>query len=100
LETVNQVLQQFLIESTMLGSIGGLIGVALGIGLSALSAALAPLMGPTFSEFAPVVSTPSVIISFSGSLDRTYCRGYPSYRAAGYDPLKLCDTSNKSALLR
>jgi FtsX-like permease family len=40
--TRRAILQQFLVESTMLGSIGGLIGVALGIGLSALSAALAP----------------------------------------------------------
>jgi putative ABC transport system permease protein len=87
--TRRAILQQFLIESTMLGSIGGLIGVTLGIGLSALSAALAPFLGPTFSDFTPVVSAPSVIISFSVSLAiGLIAGGYPSYRAARLRPVE------------
>lgn len=87
--TRRAILHQFLIESTILASLGGLIGSAIGIGLSALTAALAPAFGPTFSEFAPTVSIPSVILSFSVSFAiGLIAGGYPSYRAAGLRPVE------------
>jgi putative ABC transport system permease protein len=86
--TRRAILEQFLVESTVLASLGGLIGICVGIGLSVLSATIAPSFGPTFSSYAPVVSIPSVIASFAISLVIGLTAGsYPAYRAARLRPV-------------
>ncbi|MGH3754500.1 MAG: ABC transporter permease, partial [Pseudonocardiaceae bacterium] len=82
------ILQQFLIESTVLASLGGLIGVIFGVGLSALGAAIAPAFGSTFETFAPAVSIPSILISFAISVViGLVAGGYPANRAARLRPI-------------
>lgn len=83
------ILQQFLIESTVLAGLGGLIGILIGVGLSVLSATIVPYLGSTFISFAPVVSIPSVVVSFGVSLAiGLIAGGYPSYRAARLRPIE------------
>jgi putative ABC transport system permease protein len=87
--TRRAILEQFLIESTVLACLGGLIGIAVGVSLSMLSARIAPSFGPTFSQFAPVVSIPSVLISCGISLAiGVIAGGYPAYRAARLRPVE------------
>ncbi|MHA6630523.1 ABC transporter permease [Pseudonocardia sichuanensis] len=80
------VLEQFLVESTVLSGIGGLVGVALGVGLCVLGARF----GAAFGDFAPPrLSVPSVIVAFTVSL----CIGlffgaYPAKRAARLRPIE------------
>jgi putative ABC transport system permease protein len=87
--TRRAILQQFLIESTMLAGLGGVIGILIGVSLSVLSAAVVPSLGPTYSFFAPTVSIPSVIVSFAVSLVIGLVSGcYPANRAARLRPVE------------
>ncbi|MGQ0717576.1 MAG: ABC transporter permease [Pseudonocardiales bacterium] len=86
--TRRAVLEQFLIESTVLAGFGGLIGVIVGIGLSELGAAIARAFGPTFAALAPAVTIPSVLLSFAISLViGIVAGGYPANRAARLRPV-------------
>ncbi|MGH3833464.1 MAG: ABC transporter permease, partial [Pseudonocardiaceae bacterium] len=87
--TRGAILEQFLIESIVLAGLGGAVGVLLGIGLSVLGAIIAPSLGPTFATFAPVVTLPSIVISFAISLAiGLIAGGYPANRAARLRPIE------------
>lgn len=81
------ILQQFLIEAMMLTGIGGIIGILLGVGLSTVAGLVLPRLIPDFP--APVVSTGSVILSFTISLlIGLVAGGYPANRAARLRPIE------------
>lgn len=90
--TRRAILQQFLIEALVLTSIGGILGILLGVGLSFLGGAIAPLLDPgsgVFATFTPVVSVPSMVISFSISVAIGLIAGsYPANRAARLRPVE------------
>ncbi|MGH3874073.1 MAG: ABC transporter permease [Pseudonocardiaceae bacterium] len=87
--TRRAVLEQFLIESTVLAGLGGIIGVLAGVGLSQLGAIIAPSLGPTFESFAPAVTISSIVISFAISLGiGLLAGGYPANRAARLRPIE------------
>jgi putative ABC transport system permease protein len=90
--TRRAILQQFLVESIVLTSIGGILGILVGVGLSFLGGAIAPTFDPssgTFSSFTPVVSVPSVIVAFTVSLAiGVIAGGYPANRAARLRPVE------------
>ncbi len=87
--TRRAVLEQFLIESTVLAGLGGVIGVLVGVGLSVLGATIAPSFGPTFESFAPAVTISSIVISFAISLAiGLVAGGYPANRAARLRPIE------------
>jgi putative ABC transport system permease protein len=90
--TRRAILEQFLIESTVLAGLGGLVGVGIGIGLSLLLGAIAPTyasrLSPAFAGFTPVVSALPVVVSFTISLAIGLIAGsYPAYRAARLRPI-------------
>ena len=78
--TFNNVMLQFLIESTMISVIGGIIGIFLGIGLAkAIS---------EFGEFTTVISAASIFVSFGFSLFVGIVFGMlPARKAAKLDPI-------------
>ncbi|MGH3777281.1 MAG: ABC transporter permease [Pseudonocardiaceae bacterium] len=87
--TRRAVLEQFLIEATVLAGLGGIIGVVVGVGLSELGATVAPSLGPTFESFAPAVTISSIVISFAISLAiGLVAGGYPANRAARLRPIE------------
>ncbi|HET9254122.1 MAG TPA: ABC transporter permease, partial [Pseudonocardiaceae bacterium] len=90
--TCGAILKQFLTESIVLSGLGGLIGIGAGIGLSFLGGVIAPSLDPAsgaFASFAPVVSIPSVIISFGISvMIGLLAGGYPANRAARMRPVE------------
>ncbi|HKR48740.1 MAG TPA: ABC transporter permease [Pseudonocardiaceae bacterium] len=87
--TRRAVLEQFLIESTVLAGLGGIIGVLFGVGLSELGATIAPSLGPTFESFAPAVTISSIVVSFAISLGiGLIAGGYPANRAARLRPIE------------
>ncbi|HEY6289557.1 MAG TPA: ABC transporter permease [Nitrospiraceae bacterium] len=84
--TRRAIVQQFIIESLILGGLGGAIGIIAGIGLSVLGAILMPRFDPTL--FTPSVSIPSVVLSFAISLTIGLIAGsYPANRAARLHPV-------------
>jgi putative ABC transport system permease protein len=95
--TRRDILAQFLIESTVLASLGGIIGILVGVGLSGLIAAIAPALGPSFGRtvgitlttFTPAVTIPSIVVSFAISLViGLVAGGYPANRAARLHPIE------------
>jgi putative ABC transport system permease protein len=87
--TRRAILQQFLMESVVLAGIGGVIGIVVGVGLSVLAATITPALGPAFGSFAPTVTLPSVVLSFSVSLAiGVIAGGYPANRAARLRPIE------------
>ncbi|MFP4145039.1 MAG: ABC transporter permease [Phycisphaeraceae bacterium] len=75
-----QIITQFLIETVVLSSVGGLIGMGLGVGIPALITAFAGM---------PTVVTPtSLVLSVGISVSVGIVFGlYPAYRAANLDPI-------------
>ena len=81
------ILQQFLLESTILAGFGGLAGILLGVGLSTAAAIALPQAIPDFPP--PVVDVNSVLISFGISLlIGLVAGGYPANRAARLRPIE------------
>jgi len=75
------ILRQFLVESIVLSLLGGAIGVLLGYGLAHLAA--------RFSQWPPVVSLESVVLSFTFSLVVGVFFGfYPAFKASRLDPIQ------------
>jgi putative ABC transport system permease protein len=76
----SDVLMQFLIEATILSSLGGVIGILLGIGSSQLVSHL--------NGWPVLVSTASVVIAFVFSAAVGMFFGfYPARKAAQLDPI-------------
>lgn len=84
--TRRHIIMQFLVETTVLATLGGLIGVALGVSFALLMA--------TFSDFLPAGTSPPmvtltpVIVSFMVATAVGVIFGlYPAIRAANQDPI-------------
>lgn len=72
---------QFLVETILLSSVGGLLGVGIGIAI--------PIMVSRFSEIDTVISGWSIILSFGISVGIGIVFGiYPARRAAMMDPIE------------
>jgi putative ABC transport system permease protein len=77
----SHIKMQFIVESIIICSIGGLIGIGLGLGLGAVGAKL--------MNFKNVVSPVVIIISFSFSmLIGVFFGYYPAKKAAELDPIE------------
>lgn len=75
------ILRQFLLEAILMSGVGGVIGLAMGIGI-------ATAIG-SFTSFAPVVTTSSIIYSLSFACSVGVFFGYyPARRAAALDPIE------------
>jgi putative ABC transport system permease protein len=90
--TSRAILEQFLLESTVLAGLGGLLGVGVGIGLSLIIRTIAPNIDPAsgaLAGFSPVLSAPPVLVAFAVSLViGLIAGGYPAYRAARLRPIQ------------
>jgi putative ABC transport system permease protein len=85
--TRRAILQQFLLESTVLAGLGGSLGVLVGLGLSFIGGLVLPRAVPDFP--APSVSVGSVVLALSISLMiGLVAGGYPANRAARLRPIE------------
>ncbi|MGZ8749811.1 MAG: ABC transporter permease [Pseudonocardia sp.] len=85
--TRRAILQQFLLESTVLAGLGGTLGVLVGLGLSFIGGLVLPRAVPDFP--APSVSPGSVVLALSISLlIGLVAGGYPANRAARLRPIE------------
>jgi putative ABC transport system permease protein len=76
-----QIVGQFLIETIVLSTTGGLIGIALGL--------LIPWFITQFAQMPTVVKLPSLLLSLGISMAVGVLFGiYPAYRAANLDPIE------------
>ncbi len=79
--TFNNIMMQFLIESVVIGVIGGLIGIVLGCGLSSLIASV--------GGFNTVITWLPIVVSFSFSVGIGLLFGIlPARKAAKLDPIE------------
>jgi putative ABC transport system permease protein len=82
------ILRQFLVESAVLSSIGGVIGIGLGIAASAGITALINVFLPS-SDWPFVVSIPTALIALAFSAGVGLFFGfYPARRASRLDPIE------------
>ncbi len=82
----NAILRQFLIESCVLTSMGGLVGIIFGIGITKIAGVVLPANVPNFPE--PEVSPGSVFLAFCVSLAiGLIAGGFPANRAARMRPI-------------
>jgi putative ABC transport system permease protein len=81
------ILWQFLVESAVLSSIGGIIGIALGVAASAGLTALINMVLPS-SNWPMVVSVPAAIVAllFAAAVG-LFFGYYPARRASRLDPI-------------
>jgi putative ABC transport system permease protein len=85
--TRRAILQQFLLESTVLAGLGGLMGVLSGLGLSITAGIVLPRVQPDFPV--PSVSPGSIVLALSVSLlIGLVAGGYPANRAARLRPIE------------
>ena len=85
--TRRAILQQFLLESTVLAGLGGTLGVLLGLGISFVGGLILPRAVPDFP--APAVSPGSVVLALTISLlIGLVAGGYPANRAARLRPIE------------
>jgi putative ABC transport system permease protein len=81
------ILRQFLVESVVLSSIGGVLGIALGLGASAGITAIINFVLPT-SKWPFVASVPAAIVAllFAAAVG-IFFGFYPAKRASRLDPI-------------
>ena len=85
--TRRAILQQFLLESTVLAGLGGTLGVLVGLGITSIGALVLPRAVDDFPV--PVVSWGSVVLALSVSLViGLVAGGYPANRAARLRPIE------------
>ena len=85
--TRRAILQQFLLESTVLAGLGGLLGVLFGLGITFVGGVVLPRLVPDFPV--PSVSPGSVVLALSVSLMiGLVAGGYPANRAARLRPIE------------
>jgi putative ABC transport system permease protein len=85
--TRRAILQQFLLESTVLAGLGGLLGVLFGLSITFIAGIVLPRAVPDFPT--PAVSPGSVVLALSISLlIGLVAGGYPANRAAKLRPIE------------